>query len=269
VQPEQRAPRSASIVAVVRLLVVVLVAVGVGSGLFLRARPGHEAAAAARYACPMHPEVTAAAPGNCPVCGMALEPARAAAPASGGGAADPAAFNLVPVRPHTVAREVRAAAAVDDGGVLVALLSGDEAAAALEVGHAAFAPAAAPERSFAVRPTGEPPVAWDSSTSRVRFRFDDAGVAPGPGAAGWLLLSQRPLPVLVVPDAAILLSPDGPYVLVASADGRTLSRRAVTVGRSFYRTSAVVSGLVAGERIAIDRAFYLDAERRLREGTPP
>src|SRR6266849_3371838 len=32
-----------------------------------------------KYVCPMHPEVVSEMPGNCPKCGMALEPARPAA----------------------------------------------------------------------------------------------------------------------------------------------------------------------------------------------
>ena len=39
-------------------------------------------APAARYTCPMHPEVISDAPGACPKCGMALEPVMPAAPAS-------------------------------------------------------------------------------------------------------------------------------------------------------------------------------------------
>ena len=34
------------------------------------------------YICPMHPEVHQAGPGNCPKCGMALEPATVALPPS-------------------------------------------------------------------------------------------------------------------------------------------------------------------------------------------
>ena len=43
---------------------------------------GTENPAAPAYACPMHPQVTAAAPGTCPLCGMKLVPA-AAEPARG------------------------------------------------------------------------------------------------------------------------------------------------------------------------------------------
>ncbi len=35
-----------------------------------------DAAPAAVYTCPMHPEVRENAPGRCPKCGMALEPVR-------------------------------------------------------------------------------------------------------------------------------------------------------------------------------------------------
>ena len=35
---------------------------------------GHTTAAAAQYTCPMHPQILRDAPGNCPICGMTLEP---------------------------------------------------------------------------------------------------------------------------------------------------------------------------------------------------
>src|SRR5712691_13352906 len=37
---------------------------------------------AGEYTCPMHPEVRQATPGNCPKCGMALEPIISAPPAA-------------------------------------------------------------------------------------------------------------------------------------------------------------------------------------------
>src|SRR5258708_16441248 len=37
-------------------------------------RPPQSAAAGTIYTCPMHPEIRQPGPGNCPICGMALEP---------------------------------------------------------------------------------------------------------------------------------------------------------------------------------------------------
>ncbi|TMG72372.1 MAG: YHS domain-containing protein, partial [Betaproteobacteria bacterium] len=42
-------------------------------------RPWAEAAPGAIYTCPMHPEIRQVGPGNCPKCGMALEPVVATA----------------------------------------------------------------------------------------------------------------------------------------------------------------------------------------------
>jgi len=44
--------------------------------------PATAAAAAAKYTCPMHPEIVRDAPGSCPKCGMALVPTVPAAPAA-------------------------------------------------------------------------------------------------------------------------------------------------------------------------------------------
>jgi len=71
----------------------------------------------------------------------------------------------------------------------------------------------------------------------------------------------------VIPVAAILESEDGPYVLVVSADGHVLTRRAVEIGRVFGGVAAVISGLVSSERVLTGSAFFLDAERRLRQAT--
>ncbi|MBI2806607.1 MAG: heavy metal translocating P-type ATPase [Planctomycetes bacterium] len=42
-------------------------------------KPASEEQTSGKYVCPMHPEVTSDKPGNCPKCGMALEPARSSA----------------------------------------------------------------------------------------------------------------------------------------------------------------------------------------------
>ena len=40
----------------------------------IKEEPLKEAPKTAEYTCPMHPEVVSDSPGNCPKCGMALEP---------------------------------------------------------------------------------------------------------------------------------------------------------------------------------------------------
>jgi hypothetical protein len=70
--------------------------------------------------------------------------------------------------------------------------------------------------------------------------------------------------VEVIPYTAILEGDDGPYALVASGDGRTLSRRRVEIGRVLGGMAIILSGLRLHERVLVRSAFFVDAERRLR-----
>jgi len=54
-------------------------ATGVPHGLGAASTP--EAPKGVIYTCPMHPQIRQIGPGNCPICGMALEPVSAAAEA--------------------------------------------------------------------------------------------------------------------------------------------------------------------------------------------
>ncbi|HEX5279723.1 MAG TPA: heavy metal translocating P-type ATPase [Micropepsaceae bacterium] len=45
---------------------------------YLNRQTGQPAAGGLTYTCPMHPQIRATAPGNCPICGMSLEPETAA-----------------------------------------------------------------------------------------------------------------------------------------------------------------------------------------------
>jgi hypothetical protein len=56
---------------------------------------------------------------------------------------------------------------------------------------------------------------------------------------------------------------NGPYVLVASDDGRIFTKRAVALGRVWSGLAVVVAGLGEGEPVLAARAFFVDAERRL------
>ena len=47
-------------------------------------KPGKVAAAGVQYTCPMHPQIIRNTPGNCPICGMTLEPVLSSDKPSGG-----------------------------------------------------------------------------------------------------------------------------------------------------------------------------------------
>ncbi len=235
-----------------------------------------------RYVCPMHPEVSATAPSECPICRMALEPVRPAPahslPAtpsqsvsveeSSGleeynviGAAERRSFTL----------EVCAPAWLEND-LVTAVLYKHDLVGLDENDPALFFHASIASVGVNVRRTGEPPEAWDASTLRVNFRIDPgaragqparAGRAPVAREAGWLKLPARSREVLVVPSGAVLQSPEGPYVLAAEADGRTFSKRRVEIGRVLRGLTVVSSGLHADEAIAVGSAFSLNAEQRL------
>jgi heavy metal-binding protein len=224
----------------------------------------------ARYACPMHREVTTSAPGKCPICGMEL------VKLAGGSTLPSSAETLVRGQPglvDTVKRrvfthEIRAAARLEREGVVQALLYDDEIQT-LEPGErGTFHPTAAPATSIDVWLASGPPVRWDASTSMIEFRVGGGRGFPL-GTAGWLDLGARPRPALVIPSSAVLRSSEGTYVLAASGDGRTFTKRQVHIGRTVFGLSVVVAGLYEKERVVARSAFFLDAEGRLGAGAEP
>jgi hypothetical protein len=90
----------------------------------------------------------------------------------------------------------------------------------------------------------EPAVRGDTLTTQRRFRVE------GTGAAG-----------------PVLEGPEGPHVLVAGDDQRTLTRRPVTIGSILYEyeCATVEEGLHENEYIGSALTFFLDAERGLQE----
>jgi hypothetical protein len=218
--------------------------------------------AAQEYVCPMHPEVTASEPGLCPICRMELELAH-------GGGVGRSAYQVYDyVRRRGFGQDLVAPAWVDDDGTVIATLYKDELAALAPDERSTFSPASAPDKRIDVRPTADAPEPWDRSTSRARFHVDAHGseLSPLPrGETGWLRMGAQRLAPLVIASAAILEGRDGPYVLVASADGRTLAPRRVEVGRVLGGLAVVLSGLRIQERILVRSAFFVDAERRLRQ----
>jgi hypothetical protein len=253
---------------------------------------GRRSAPAVVYACPMHAEVTAGAPGDCPICRMALEPVGGGAAVGERGRGVPApdgdgepatltlpesqrlhAFDAVSlVKPYGIALELRAPAWADGEREGVALLHNDESEL-VEVGEGGrFQPSAAPRDGAApgvdVDITAEPRVTWDRATRLVHFRVRGGGRLVR-GQTGSLKLATRVRSGLVVRASSIARAPEGPYVLVVSEDRRTLTKRPVELGNVLHGYAAITGGLRQNELVAAKRVFFLDAERRRGGGGAP
>jgi hypothetical protein len=217
---------------------------------------------ARRYVCPMHPAVTSNVPGQCPICRMDLE---RVADASQGVSFNASTYQTYDfVRHRGFGQDVHAPASVDRGGEILALVYADEWAALDPTDRGEFSSSADPELRVEVRWAGGRPVTWDRSTFQVRFRASGAGASPPPGAVGWVRLRPKRRELEVIPYSAILESGDGPYVLVAAAEGHAVTKRPIEIGRVIGGQAIVLSGLRVQERILVRSAFFVDAERRLR-----
>ena len=269
-----RGSRSTAAIVATRLVLVAIAAGGVVAGLVARRvgkTPAATAATRPSFVCPMHPEVTSSSPGDCPICRMALEPMANVA----GAAAEPAALKLA-----TVARELRAfdavsrvkrfetsqemrfAAWADSRDAGVALMYSDQAKLLVPGETGQFWSLSGSGTSSAVRVGHEPPEPWDGSTVRVRFHAAPGVTLPVNGT-GSLKFDTRLRRDLVIREGAVLRSPEGPYVLVATDNRHTLTKRRVEIGSIVYGYAAVISGLKEDEWVVAKHAFALDTARRL------
>jgi Heavy metal binding domain len=281
-EPEESALPPALIV-VLRVLLLALAAGAVTAAVVLTAAArSPTTASAARFVCPMHPEVRAAEPGLCPICRMALEPTGPNPAAHPGHAEMPGMADVTAVdnvRKHKIIdfvrmrsllpdlREIRGAGWVGPDGIITALFYNDQIAALSADEPGAFTLTRGPGTRVAVRRTSDPEVGWDRSTSRLRFRVEGAAGAAlrlEPGQVGWVELAPKAREVVGVPASAVLQSPEGPYVLAALPTGG-FEKRPIDIGETFLKQGFVVvlSGLRAHDRVVSRAAFFLDADRRL------
>lgn len=272
-------------IVAVRALLLALAAAALAAAVAIGVRGGAETGAPVVYACPMHPEVRAHAPGECPICRMALERVgRPAVPATRANAAETADLAAVEnVKRHNIvdfvrrrsllvpSRELRGPASVGADGLVTAVFYDDEIAALAAEEAGTFTPTGAPERSFRVARVAGAPERWDRSTSRIRFRLTQAAsraAAPPAGEVGWLELEPRARPVLTVPASAVLESPEGPYVLAWTGNGFNFEKRRIEIGETFLKQgfAVVLSGLRVNERVVGRATFFLEADRRAAAG---
>jgi hypothetical protein len=267
------------LVLAIRVLLLLVAAGAAAVAVAVGRQPSQ--ASAARYICPMHPDVVANAPGECPVCRMALEPVRSDAstmdPTRAEMGNDSNLRAVENVRRHDVVdvvrtrsllfdlRELRGPASTDDDGHLSAIFYNDQIAALDADEAGTFSSTADPKATVAVRRIPGAASPWDASTSRIRFEVRDAGTAKSlpPGTVGWIELARKQRQVLTVPASAVLQSKEGPYVLVFT-DGLHIKKRPIQIGETFsgLGVSVVLSGLRPADRVIARATFFLDAERR-------
>ena len=259
------------------LLVVAACAVVVAVSIAARGRGG---VATVRYACPMHAEVRSPAPGECPICRMALEPIGFVPGAAkryleAAGTVDLRAIDNVKrhniidfVRKHAllpVLRELRGPAWIEDDGAVSAIFYNDQIEAMEPDEPGTFLLGDASGTTVAVRRTDDAPAFWDRSTSRIRFRNGAGSGRLAAGQVGWLEVAPRPRQVLTVSASAVIQSPEGPYVLAWSGHDYTFVKRPIEIGETFAKhgLAVVLAGLQPNDRVIARATFFVDADRRL------
>jgi hypothetical protein len=247
----------------------------------VRSQDRQVAAVMQQYVCPMHPQIKSHAPGDCPICNMALVPVTEVlrdAPSS-------ANEHRVVAEAQTrmVSRAVRAAAWVGVDGTGTALLYKDDLVGLAAEEPARFFGQKWPNMPYEAHLISADQKSKDTSTVEVAFRLDRPAEhqldGVGPIDVGSLQIGVRARKLLVVPTSAVLYSASGPYVLARAAGGdrAEFEKRLVQIGRILDdgyeaeragRTEGaivVLSGLREGEKVIAGYAFFNDVDRRLRE----
>ena len=269
------------LILVARALLMALAAAAVVTGFALtRKSAPTPVASGVVYSCPMHQAVTSATPGECPICRMALVQQGAGAPAEPASLTLPhgkrlAGFDSVSrVKKFESAFDMRAWAWAESREVGVALYPRDQALLLKPGEDGLFLPQSGPRgpepHGIKVHFGEQAPEPWDASTVLVRFRLDShAGAALEPKEIGAVKFATRLRNDLVVRESAVIQSPEGPYVLIASEDRRTFTKRPIQIGATLYEYADVVGGAREDEYAVAQHTFVLDTERRLGRRSAP
>jgi Cu(I)/Ag(I) efflux system membrane fusion protein len=111
-----------------------------------------------------------------------------------------------------------------------------------------------------IHPTVDPA----SRTGTVRLLLDNPDGLLRPGAYADVLFEVGSDRRLAVPDNALLIGGDGPYLVLALGEGR-FQPKAVRTGLSSGGFTEIVEGLEGDERIVTSGQFLIDSESALRE----
>jgi len=274
---------SSRMIVLARALLLALAAAAVVTGFVVTRQSAPKSlASGVVYVCPMHPAVTSATPGECPICRMALErqvPGPGIAD-KGGTSAEPKSLTLAQgkrlagfdsvsrVKQFESSFDMRAWAWAESRDLGVALYPRDWAEMLKPGEEGQFEPESGPRgpnpHGIKVHFSERAAEPWDDSTVLVRFRLDDhAGAVLEPKEIGSVKFALRLRNGLVVKQSSIIQSPEGPYVLIASADRRTFTKRPVQIGATMYDYADVIGGAREDEYAVALHTFALDTERRL------
>jgi Heavy metal binding domain len=275
-------PRGVAPTPVVVGRILLLVAAGaalVFGVVHARSQDREAAAVIQQYVCPMHPQIKSHAPGDCPICNMALVPVREAMP-DVAGSTDGARVIAV-AQTRMVARAVRSGAWVGADGMGRVLLYKDDLVGMAPEEPVRFFGRKWPNMPFDAHLVSADQQPRDDSTIEVAFHLDRAAEhlreSVGLMDVGSVLITVKARKLLVVPTSAVLYWASGPYVLAQTAKGDGFEKRRVQVGRildSGYEAeragktegaTVILSGLHEGERVIAGYAFFNDVDRRLRE----
>jgi RND family efflux transporter MFP subunit len=108
-----------------------------------------------------------------------------------------------------------------------------------------------------------PTLSPETRTLKVRFEFPNPGLRLKPQMYADVSLDLRSVTGVVIPDSALIDTGVRQIVFVDSGDG-SFEPREVKVGVRGNGKAQILSGVKAGEKVAVRANFLLDSESKLR-----